>query len=248
MKQTRIKTLLLLISLAALTLAACSPAEVSPTPTPVDVNAIASQVAATIYAGQTGTASAMPTSTSTATLTQTPTATITTTPTATKVVYTVPIQPIIPVFTTTGTPGTLVPSPTATPAGGGAVGCNNAAFVQDVTIPNNSKMNPGESFTKTWRIKNTGTCGWNFGYKFTFIGGELFGSDTVKIRRNVGPGGLTDFSLDMVAPNSPGTYSSYWRMADESGKLFGAAFNIVIIVPGATHTPEPTSVPPTVYP
>jgi hypothetical protein len=146
----------------------------------------------------------------------------------------------------TGTPGTSVPTATAT---FGAVGCNNAAFVADLTTPDGTKIKAGDTFTKTWRIKNTGTCAWNANYKFTFIGGDLMGSDTTKIRRTVGVNATTDLSLDFVAPNAPGTYTGYWRMASDSGELFGTAFSVKIVVPGATFTPPPptnTSPPPTV--
>jgi hypothetical protein len=75
------------------------------------------------------------------------------------------------------------------------------------------------------------------------------GSDTTKIRRTVGVNATTDLSLDFVAPNAPGTYTGYWRMASDSGELFGTAFSVKIVVPGATFTPPPptnTSPPPTV--
>jgi len=229
------KRLVFLLTIASFVLAACSPASETATPTEVNIDAIYTAAAATVFAGQTSTALAQPPSTLTATPTTTQTATITTTPTATKPVYIPPVLPVITITKTqTGTPPTPTPSATAT---FGAVGCNNSAFLLDVTIPNNTKMTAGQAFRKTWRIKNTGTCDWVSAYKFTFIGGNVMGSDTTKIRRTVGVGGTTDFSLDMVAPSSPGTYSGYWRMADDTGKLFGAGFNVVIVVPGATFTP-----------
>ena len=193
MKLFRSKTLILIFSSFALALSACIPADVPPTPasTQLSVDAIHTQAAATIYAGQTGTANAQPSSTPTATNTLTRTATLTSTPTLTKVVY-VPVQPVYTVIvTTTGTPGTRVPLPTATY---GAVGCNNSAFIQDMSIPNNTKLSAGTSFTKTWRIKNTGTCNWSFNYKFTYTGGQLFNSDTTKIRRTVGKSLTGNFS------------------------------------------------------
>lgn len=234
-----------------LLVSACVKTDETATPTPISIEAISTSVAATVFAGQTGTAAAQPTLTLTPTFTITPTGTITSTPTATRAVY-APIQPIIYYTVTptiTGTPFTATPTITGT---FGAVGCNNSAFVQDVSIPNNTKLDPGQSFTKTWRIKNTGTCAWTYDYKFTYIGGELFNSDTRKIRTTVGVGGTLDLSLTMVAPTSPGTYSSYWRMANTSGQLFGSSFSITIVIPGATYTPTKavtvtnTSVAPTI--
>jgi hypothetical protein len=230
----KFKKLILTLIAAMLVISACVGADTSPTPTEISVEAIYTAGAATVFAGQTGTAGAQPTQTLIPTDTITPTGTITATPVPTRQIF-VPVQPVYTaIVTITGTPWTLTPSITPT---FGAVGCNNSAFIQDVTIPNNTKLNAGETFTKTWRIKNTGTCAWTAGYKFYFIGGQLFGSDTRKIRSAVSVGGTIDISLNMVAPNSPGTYSSYWRMTDEAGQLFGTSFSVVIIVPGATFTP-----------
>jgi hypothetical protein len=54
---------------------------------------------------------------------------------------------------TTGTPAQI---PTSTPEG-----CTDiAAFVADVTIPDNTVMAPNQPFTKTWRLRNDGTCTW----------------------------------------------------------------------------------------
>ncbi len=117
------------------------------------------------------------------------------------------------------------------PSGSGSAdGCLNSVLVAELSIPSGTKLSPGETFTKTWQIKNTGSCTWNRSYQLTFIGGELFGSDTRKIRAEVGPGGTIDLSLDMTAPGSAGTYNSSWQMASDTGVLFGQVFNFNIIV------------------
>src|SRR5512147_319374 len=41
---------------------------------------------------------------------------------------------------------------------------NSAAFVTDVTIPDNTNVAGGTTFTKTWRVSNTGTCVWGADY------------------------------------------------------------------------------------
>ena len=40
-------------------------------------------------------------------------------------------------------------------------GCNNAAYVSDVTVADGDDMAPGETFTKTWELLNTGSCSWS---------------------------------------------------------------------------------------
>lgn len=119
---------------------------------------------------------------------------------------------------------------TATSVGSTSGGCYNAAFVSDVTIPDGTEMEPGDTFTKTWEIQNTGTCDWNENFKFTFVGGNLFGSDTTKTHRYIGAGNVVKISLKMVAPSGSGTVTSSWRMADDSGNLFGQIFTVEIVL------------------
>ena len=224
-------TFLLTVSLTAFLLSSCGSAA-SPKPTEINIDAIYTAAAQTMAAQLSSTANANPTATiaPSATITPTPTAgTSTLTPTKTLTKYIAP--PVQPTATTSGTPG---PTSTAT---FGAVGCNNSGFVSDVTIPDGTTTQAGASFTKTWSIKNTGTCPWTFNFKFTFVGGELMNSDTFKIRRTVAPGASTQISVLLTAPTRPGTHTGYWRMADDKGVLFGVSFSVSIKVPGATYTP-----------
>ena len=82
-------------------------------------------------------------STATPTIAELPPATGTHTPTAT-----LPAEE-----SATATPETPVPTNPAD--------CTNrAAFVADVTIADNEFVPGGSDFTKTWSVKNTGTCIW----------------------------------------------------------------------------------------
>jgi hypothetical protein len=236
--------LILTLAITIMLISACGGTDVSPTPTEANLDAIYTAAAATVFAGQTGTAGAQPTKTFTPTATVSLTPTVTGTPAPTRALV-LPAPVIVLVNTITGTPWTLTP---------GAVGGNNSALVQDVAVPN---MKAGESFTKTWVIKNAGTATWNAGYKITFIGGNTLGRDnSTKIFKTVSPGATYTQNLGFTAPNAPGTYTGSWQLATDKGILFGAIFKVVVIVPGATNTPtsavsatpSPTSAPPTTYP
>jgi hypothetical protein len=207
-------------------LSACASPE-APQPT-VDVNEIVNQVAATIQSGYTQTALAMPTAT------YTPEPTITPLPSATS-------QPLV-VTTPTATFTPTLSGPTPLPVNPStAYGCYNAALVADVSIPAGSNFKPGDSFTKTWRLVNTGTCDWNGEFKITYVGGNLFGADTTKIRQRVGVGSIADISLDMVAPTgSSGTVVSHWQMATDAGNLFGPLLTVSILLPGSNPTATST--------
>ena len=78
----------------------------------------------------------------------------------------------------TGTPApsasAMVASPTlssvtSTRTAGVVALCDAAAFVRDVTIPDGTIVEPGRDFTKTWRLKNVGTCSWTTAYALVFV-------------------------------------------------------------------------------
>ncbi len=150
------------------------------------------------------------------------------------------------------TPGEVAAAlqPTMTPvpplAGGG--GCSlNAAYVADVTIPDNTVVAPGASFTKVWRVRNSGTCTWEAGTQLVFVDGEPMTSIGALPVPAVAPGATTDISVEMVAPTAPGTYKSVWQLQSPEGQLFGNRIYAQIVVPEPTPQPSPT-VPPTPVP
>jgi len=115
------------------------------------------------------------------------------------------------------TPTTAVSGPTAA-----APGADRAEFVADVNVPDDTVFAPGQSFTKTWRISNTGETTWTSGYALIFIDGDLMGAEaSVPIPEEVAPGKNVDISVDMVAPETAGSYISYWKMKSPDGKIFG---------------------------
>ena len=107
----------------------------------------------------------------------------------------------------------------------------------DVTVPAGTGYKAGANFTKTWRLVNTGTCDWTSDFKITYVGGNIFGSDTTKIRQRVPVGGTADISLDMKAPDGlSGTVVSNWQMATDTGILFGPTLTVSILLPGSKPT------------
>ncbi|HQE92620.1 MAG TPA: NBR1-Ig-like domain-containing protein [Anaerolineae bacterium] len=158
-----------------------------------------------------------------------------------------PATPGMTVTAGTATPGvgTLTPSagtptltPTEAPAVEGEGGCTlRAAYVADVTIPDNTSVAKGAAFVKTWRLRNTGTCPWAEGTKFTYVSGETLGAPVAVVVPATAPTAQVDISVPMIAPATPGTYRSNWQLQDPQGKPFGGIFYVQIIVEG---TPTPT--------
>jgi uncharacterized repeat protein (TIGR01451 family) len=110
----------------------------------------------------------------------------------------------------------------ATPALAWTTYCDAAAFVADVTVPDGTDFAPNAAFTKTWRLKNVGTCTWTTSYSLTWVSGDPMSAVyPVALTANVAPGGSVDVSANMVAPASNGTYQGFWELKNASGQLFG---------------------------
>jgi len=100
--------------------------------------------------------------------------------------------------------------------------CNQVQFVQDVTIPDETPVQPGEEFTKIWQVKNIGTCTWTHDYSLIVVWGDDMGTrPPVPLGQVVQPGEVTDISIDMKAPYLPACYFTYWMMVDNQGNKFG---------------------------
>lgn len=200
------RRVLLIFMLALLGLNACNfPGLGMPTATPMGPNVIFTNAAQTVAVQLTQDASVVqpsmtPGETSISPSEETPTPTLIPSETATVVL--------------TNTP----PQPTATPEI-----CDRAGFVTDVTFPDDSRVDPGAEFTKTWRLKNTGTCTWNSNYAVVFDHGEAMGGSASKqiTTGTVPPGETVDVSVNLKAPEAAGTYQGFWMLRNASGVLFG---------------------------
>ncbi len=141
----------------------------------------------------------------------------------------------------TGTPtNTAIPTQTEVP-------CDRAAFVSDVTIPDGTLLGGGDAFTKTWRLRNTGSCSWNPSYELIFKEGDAMGGPASQqlTSGTVSPGQTVDISVDLTAPNAEGEYRGDWLIRSEDGIVFGVgtsanvAFYVEIEVGDPTATPPP---------
>lgn len=123
--------------------------------------------------------------------------------------------------------------------------CDQAGFIQDVTIPDMSLLAPGQVFTKTWRLRNLGSCTWNANYSLVFFGGDPLGApSTVKLEGDVSPQSIVDVSIQMQAPAAPGNYISYWKLRSDNGEVFSLPENQPIYVQIVVDPAAPTLTPP----
>jgi hypothetical protein len=120
-------------------------------------------------------------------------------------------------------------------------------------------MNPGQTFTKTWALKNIGQCQWTTAYQLVFVSGTQMGApNSAAFPMNVPVGQTAQFSINMTAPMQAGSYRGYWMFKNASGQLFGIGadankpwwVDIKVSGPtvtpgGPTKTPTPTATGPT---
>jgi hypothetical protein len=109
--------------------------------------------------------------------------------------------------------------PTFTPT---SIPCDRASFVADVTVPDGTEINKGETFSKTWRILNNGSCTWNSNYDLVFDSGDaMSGPVDLDLTGTVAPGQTVDLSVELTAPNATGTYKGFWKLRNASNATFG---------------------------
>ena len=151
----------------------------------------------------------------------------------------------LPAITPTRPAATSSPT-TAAPTTSAA--CTDAAaFVADVTIPDFSHLDQREAFTKTWRVKNVGTCTWTADYKAMYSRGDALGAPTSIALSETAPGATLDISADMAAPSADGKFEIIYQLTNAAGNAMpidaGDSLWAIITVGKvfASHPATPTS-------
>lgn len=108
-------------------------------------------------------------------------------------------------------------SPTA------ATGCQDAAqYITDDGL-DGTTYSPNTAFTKTWTVKNTGTCTWDSRYMVYQISGVYMtqqpGYWIVPQGQTVAPGQTVEISVGMTSPVDNGSYKSYWGLKNADGQV-----------------------------
>lgn len=101
-----------------------------------------------------------------------------------------------------------------------AAGCtNSAAFVTDVTIPDNTEVTGGTAFVKTWRVMNDGTCIWASDYTLTHYSDERMSAPASTPLALTYPGQTLDISVPLTAPNVIGTHRGNFVIKNPEGLI-----------------------------
>lgn len=141
--------------------------------------------------------------------------------------------PTIPTPTNTVVPPTntaLPPTATITPTISPTRSDFNCQLVES-SPPLNQVYTAGGDFDGRWTFKNTGSEIWDKdNVDFLFISGTRFQEhvDQLDLATSVNKGDSVEFIIDMLAPNSAGTYSATWGLK-KNDVVFCTAFIQIIV-------------------
>lgn len=113
----------------------------------------------------------------------------------------------------------------------------------------NAVFKPGEKFTVTWTLENTGTSTWTMDYCIEFSSQDQMGAEKKYfLPYPVTPGTNVQISAEFTAPDSEGTKQSNWSLVNSGGIAFYDFWVIIkVSESGGEEVETPTVTPETTY-
>ncbi len=131
-------------------------------------------------------------------------------------------------------PGTMFGTPSVNP-------CDRMEYISDVTVPDGMVIPAGASFTKTWKVKNSGSCPWDESYSVVFVEGNAMegqSNNPLPETASVGADSQAEISVNLTAPAVPGKYTGTWTLrSGRTGINFGQRLTVNIEVVNLTSDP-----------
>ena len=155
--------------------------------------------------------------------TATEAATATELPAPTETATLAPVNTVAPLPTATKT---YAPAPAAT-----ATATDYNCTITSASPAYNSQVSAGYDFDGKWTLKNTGSKSWPVGdMDFKYLSGEKMQKfeDAYDIPETVDVGDSVDFTLDLLAPETAGTYTMVWGLVYASRTV--CQFGVTITV------------------
>jgi len=128
-------------------------------------------------------------------------------------------------------PTAALPEPVSTPQSAQIENCtNDLVFLDDLTIPDGTQVDPGTVLDKEWKVKNNGTCNWNDTYTVRLVSGSDLGAVSPQALVPARNGTEAVIRISITAPSDPGRYTSTWRAYGADDQPFGEWFSVEIVV------------------
>jgi hypothetical protein len=106
----------------------------------------------------------------------------------------------------------------------------DARFISHETCPDNTEIPVNSQFTKSWRIRNTGSVRWPDGCYFLQIdrANDLSAPPQTPVTP-VNPNEEAIVTVTLVTPNLPGLYQTFFKLCSPQGKKFGQRMRVQIL-------------------
>jgi hypothetical protein len=122
---------------------------------------------------------------------------------------------------------TSVPSPQPSPSPACTPGL---AFIEDITIPDGTIVNPGEILDKRWLVENNGSCNWDHRFSLKLVAGPKMSAKNEYALFPARSGSQATINILFTAPQELGVQRSAWQAYDPQGNLFGDPIFIEVVV------------------
>jgi hypothetical protein len=96
--------------------------------------------------------------------------------------------------------------------------CLKASFVSE-TVPDGTRFDKGEAFTKAWTLSNSGTCDWPEDTVLVKVSSDTGGVDSVPVGA-VAVGETKEIQVEMTAPEEDGSFRSDWALKAGDADIF----------------------------
>lgn len=112
-----------------------------------------------------------------------------------------------------------------------AIDCKeNLHYIDDITIPDWTNIEPGDEVDKQWQVENNGTCDWDYRYSLRLISGESMGVEPEITLFPARAGSKAIIQITFISPLIAGTFQSVWQAYNPSNQPFGDPLSILIVV------------------
>lgn len=103
-------------------------------------------------------------------------------------------------------------------------------FLNDLTIPDGTTVQPAESLDKRWLVENSGGCNWMKDYRLRLVSGPAMGAPEEQALYPARSGTQAELRMIFDAPEEAGLYRSAWQAYNPQGEAFGDPFFIEVVV------------------
>ena len=103
-------------------------------------------------------------------------------------------------------------------------------YISDLSLPDGTIVEPGQTLDKRWQVENSGSCNWDKRYHLKLVAGPNLGASIDQALFPARSNTQTMIRVTFTAPVESGVQRSAWQAHDPHGEPFGDQIFIEIAV------------------